>query len=162
MKTAEALTRFLKKCEERELSPNTRRNYYGYLRHFAEEHPDLPTDTLTINLYLKKRKETPAHRGYHFRCLQAFYSYLEEFEGITSPVPKKGDVGRPRKVEKIVSKREELGGTTTLLEEELVRGGSLRLELHIYLHHRSRESVYGHERGRGAQPEDPGRVFWLF
>lgn len=127
MKTAEALTRFLKKAEERGLSPNTRRNYYGYLRHFAEEHPDLPTDTRIIEQFLKKRKETPAHRGYYFRMLQAFYSYLEEYEGITSPVPAKGKVGRPRKADAITSFVVDPAQSTlnpsTLIKNKLVMGG---------------------------------------
>ncbi|GAJ09910.1 unnamed protein product, partial [marine sediment metagenome] len=96
METKEALTRFIKKCEERGLSPETRRTYLSYLRHFADEHPELPTDTPSIEAFLKKRKETPAHRGPVFKKLQAFYSYLEQFEGISSPVPASGPMGRPR------------------------------------------------------------------
>ena len=84
MKTAEALTRFIKKCEERGLAPDTRRTYYGYLRHFADDHPDLPTDNKIIEQFLRKRKETPAHRGSWYKKIQAFYAYLEEFEGVTS------------------------------------------------------------------------------
>jgi len=97
MKTQEALTKFLKSCEERGLSPDTRRTYHGYLRHFVEENPDLPTDPRIIDQFLKVRKETPGHRGAWFKKLQAFYSYLEQFEGIKSPVPPKGPMGRPRK-----------------------------------------------------------------
>lgn len=125
MQTAELLTKFLKECEERSLAPNTRRNYYGYLRHFAEENPELPTDTPTINKFLQKRKETPGHRKHHFKCLQAFYSYLEQTEVIEkSPVPAKGPVGRPRKV-KLVSEpgSTELTGRLALPAEKLVRGG---------------------------------------
>lgn len=97
MNTREALQRFLKKCEESGKSPSTRRNYHGYLRHFADEYPELPLDTRIIEAYLKKRKETPAHRGMHFKCLQALYSYLEKHEGVKSPVPPRGPMGRPPK-----------------------------------------------------------------
>ena len=103
METREALTRFLLKCEERGLSPETRRKYQSYLRHFVDEHPDLPTDTDTINQFLKKRKETPGHRGDVFKQLQAFYSYLEQFEGIKSPVPPRGSIGRPRKAKPVIN-----------------------------------------------------------
>lgn len=126
MKTQEALTRFMKKCEERGLAADTRRTYYGYLRHLAEEHPDLPTDPRIIEAFLKKRKETPAHRGAWFRMLQAFYSYLETFEGIASPVPPKGTgkVGRPRKVKLVTSPAtEQLGEHSTLTKIKLVTGG---------------------------------------
>jgi len=93
----------LLKCEERGLSPETRRKYQSYLRHFVDEHPDLPTDTDTINQFLKKRKETPGHRGDVFKQLQAFYSYLEQFEGIKSPVPPRGSIGRPRKAKPVIN-----------------------------------------------------------
>ena len=103
MKTQEALTKFLKSCEERGLSPDTRRTYHGYLRHFVEEYPDLPTDPRIIDQFLKIRKETPGHRGAWFKKLQAFYSYLEQFEGIKSPVPPKGPMGRPRKAKPVTN-----------------------------------------------------------
>ena len=127
MKTEEALTRFLKKCEELGRSPSTRRHYHGYLRHFADTCPDLPTYTEVIEVYLKHRKETPAHRGMHFKCLQAFYSYLQMYEGIKSPVPSKGPMGRP-------SKRGALGRDSNIAGEKLVRGGSQRINVHIYFH----------------------------
>ncbi len=124
METTEALTRFIKKCEERGLSPETRRTYYGYLRHFAEEHPQLPTDTKIIDQFLKKRKETPAHRGEYFKRLQAFYSYLEQFEGIKSPVPPKGRVGRPPKAKLVtILASDQTGKDATLINPKLVTGG---------------------------------------
>lgn len=124
MKTDEALTRFLKKCEELGKSLSTRRTYHGYLRHFADAAPELPLYTEPIEAYLKYRKETPAHRGYHFKCLQAFYSYLEQYEGIKSPIPPRGPMGRP-------SKRKLPGGDdnrflhpiTTTEGGKVVRGG---------------------------------------
>lgn len=124
MKTEEALTRFLKKCEDLGKSQSTRRQYYGYLRHFAQECEELPLQTLTIEVYLKRRKETPAHRGIHFKCIQAFYSYLEQHEGIKSPVPPKGTMGRPRK-HKLVSTpaTSQLTPVSTLEGEKVVRGG---------------------------------------
>ena len=131
MKTAEALTRFIKKCEERGLSPNTRRTYYGYLRHFAEENPELPTDTKIIEQYLKKRKETPAHRGDVFKCVQTFYSYLEQFEGIKSPVPPRGPMGRPRKAKAVTILA---SAPSALANPKTSVGGVLRINLHIYLH----------------------------
>lgn len=97
MKTEEALTRFLQKCQELGRSEKTRRQYHGYLRHFADTCPDLPTYPEPIEVYLRNRKETPGHRGMHFSCLQAFYSYLQMYEGIKSPVPPKGPLGRPSK-----------------------------------------------------------------
>ncbi|MBA7608641.1 Tyrosine recombinase XerC [subsurface metagenome] len=126
METKEALTRFLKNCEERGLSPETRRMYYGYLRHFAGDHPELPTDTETINLFLKKRKETSGHRGKWFKQLQAFYSYLEG-AGIVekSPVPPRGPMGRPRKV-KVVNNpgTGQIEIATSLFPEKVVPGGT--------------------------------------
>lgn len=116
MKTEEALTRFLQKCEELGKSESTRRHYHGYLRHFAEECPDLPLQTETIEIYLKRRKETPGHRGMHFKCLQAFYSYLQMYEDITSPVPAKGPVGRPSKTGRPITEAVKQG-------DKLVRGG---------------------------------------
>jgi len=124
MKTQEALTRFLKKCEERGLSPETRRTYASHLRHFVDEHPELPTDTKIIEAYLKKRKETPAHRGTVFKKLQAFYSYLEQFEEIKSPVPPRGPMGRPRKVKLVTNPAaEQIGELSTLKNEKVVQGG---------------------------------------
>lgn len=138
METQEALTRFLKKCEERGLAPNTRRKYEGYLRHFVNEYPDLPTDTPSIEAFLKKRKETPGHRGDIFKQLQAFYSYLEEFEGIKSPVPPRAPMGRPRKVKMVINPgTAQLVEGSTLPDEKVVRGGyesTTRIDLHIYLH----------------------------
>jgi integrase len=124
MKTQEALTRFLKKCEERGLAPETRRKYWSYLRHFVDEHPELPTDTKTIEAFLKKRKETPAHRGDVFKCVQTFYSYLEQFEEIKSPVPPRGPMGRPRKVKLVTNPAAvELDDFSTLKNEKVVQGG---------------------------------------
>ncbi|MBA7621555.1 hypothetical protein ES703_28919 [subsurface metagenome] len=132
MNTQELLTSFLKDCEERGLAPETRRTYWSFLRHFVDEHPELPTDTDTINQFLKKRKETPGRRGPVFKKLQAFYSYLVK-AGILekSPVPPKGLMGRPRKV--------KVGATaanpfTALADEKLVQGGSVCIDLHVYLH----------------------------
>jgi len=126
MKTEEALIRFLKKCGERGLASETRRTYYSYLRHFADEHPELPTDTPSIEAFLKKRKETPAHRGPVFKKLQAFYSYLEEFEGITSPVPPRAPMGRPRKVKLVINPGTgQLVENPTMQNEKVVQGGTL-------------------------------------
>lgn len=125
METKEALTRFLLKCEERGLSPETKRTYHGYLRHFAEEYPELPTDTKIIEAFLRKRKETPKKRGPMFKYLQAFYSYLENFEGVKSPVPPKGKVGRPSKklVPNLAST--EASRLQARSKAKLVQGGSL-------------------------------------
>ena len=126
--TEEFLTQFLKKCEELGKTQRTRQNYYGYLRHFAGEHPELPLETFTIEAYLKKRKETPAHRGMHFKCLQAFYSYLEKYHGIKSPVPPRGPMGRPPK-RKLVN----IDPVISLEEEKVVRGGqSVSTSISIY------------------------------
>lgn len=125
MKTQEALTRFLKKCEERGLAPNTRRKYWTFLRHFVDEYPELPTDTPSIEAFLKKRKETPAHRGDVFKCVQTFYSYLEQFEGIKSPVPPRAPMGRPRKVKMVINPgTAQLAEGSTMLDEKVVKGGT--------------------------------------
>ncbi|GAI62714.1 unnamed protein product, partial [marine sediment metagenome] len=120
MKTQELLTGFLKDCEERGLTPNTRRTYWGFLRHFVDEHPELPTDTDTINQFLKKRKETPGRRGPVHKHLQGFYSYLVR-AGILekSPVPAKGPMGRPRKFKPIAAGNPLPG----LAGEKVVQGG---------------------------------------
>lgn len=98
MKTADAARRFLEKCRERGLSEETVKTYFARLRHFATAHPELPLGTNKIEAYLKQRGETPARRGKAFNVLQAFYSYLEQFEDIPSPVPARGQRGRPRRV----------------------------------------------------------------
>ncbi len=124
MKTSEALTRFLKNCEEKGLSLGTRSFYHAYLKHIEGEYPELPTDTNTIEQYLKKRNETPAHRGPCFRSIQALYSYLEQNEGIKSPVPPKGPMGRPRK--KLLIEHPDTfppGGDNTLEMQKVVKGG---------------------------------------
>jgi integrase len=72
-------------------------SYHSYLRHFADEFSELPTDTETIERFLRVRKETPGHRGQVHRNLQAFYSWLASAENIPSPVPASGAMGRPRK-----------------------------------------------------------------
>jgi site-specific recombinase XerD len=120
MKTQELLTQFLKDCEERGLTPNTRRTYWTFLRHFVDEHPELPTDTRIIEAFLKKRKETPGRRGTVFKKLQAFYSYLVK-AGILekSPVPPKGLVGRPRKFKPVAADNPLPG----LAGEKVVQGG---------------------------------------
>ncbi|MBA7624690.1 Tyrosine recombinase XerC [subsurface metagenome] len=130
MDTKEALTRFLKNCEERGLSPDTRRVYHTYLRHFADEYPDLPTDTKIIELFLKKRKETPAHRGPVFQKLQAFYTYLKAAGIIDkSPVPPKGPMGRPPKFKKVVENpgTGQLEIATSLYPEKVGKGGTIVL-----------------------------------
>lgn len=120
MKTQELVTRFLKDCEERGLTPNTRRTYWTFLRHFVDEQPELPTDTRIIEAFLKKRKETPARRGSVHKNVQAFYAYLVR-AGILekSPVPAKGPMGRPRKV-KVGATGNPLPG---LADEKVVQGG---------------------------------------
>ena len=135
MKTDEALTRCLKKWEELGKSTNTRRIYHGYLRHFADACPEVPTYPEVIEVYLKHRKETPAHRGMHFKCLQAFYSYLEMYEGIKSPVPPKGPRGRP-------SKRGQSARSNSIAGGKVVRGGAFRFNVHIYFHNGSHPKVH--------------------
>lgn len=95
MKTQEAIDGFLTRCEVRGLGSETIRKYKGFLRRFAEVHPELPTDQPVIEAYLKKQKETPAHRGTHFKALQALYSDLELQHICDSPVPPRGKIGRP-------------------------------------------------------------------
>jgi len=124
METKEALTRFLLKCEERGLALETRRKYHGYLRHFADEHPIIPETPWTIEQFLKKRGETPSKRGNWFSVLQAFYSYLEEFEGLKSPVPPKGKVGRPPKRKLLPTPdTEQIGEGSTMLTDKISSGG---------------------------------------
>ncbi len=129
MNTQELLTGFLKNCEERGLSPETRRTYNSFLRHFVDENPELPTDTDTINQFLKKRKETPGHRGDVFKKLQAFYSYLVK-AGILqkSPVPPSGPMGRPRKV-KSGSHNPGVNLLPGLSGEKVVQGGGVKSAL---------------------------------
>lgn len=131
MKTADAVDRFLKKCQERGLSPETTRTYYGYLRHFATDHDIIPTDTNTIEQFLKKRKETPAHRGKWFAILQAFYSYLEQFEEIKSPVPPKGKVGRPQKAKPASIPNPHLGSNISSPQNHEITSGGLSLSSSI-------------------------------
>lgn len=102
MKTADTAKRFLDKCHERGLSSETIRKYRSYLGRFYLVYKEVPTDQETIEKYLKSLKETPAHRGVNYKALQAFYSYLEEYEDIKSPVPAKGKIGRPQKFPSLV------------------------------------------------------------
>ena len=118
METLGALVRFLMKCEERGLSPETVRVYRSCLKQFVQDYPELPTDTRTIEIYLKKHRETPGHRGLLFKRLQALYSYLEEFEGIKSPVPPKGRIGRPAKTPGTRSAMTPSALTSSLPEDE--------------------------------------------
>jgi integrase len=97
MSTQEKVQQYLQELQALGKKENTRRQYAGSLRRFAQAFPKLPLKTPIIEDYLKTLKETPAHRGRNYKVLQAFYSYLEKAEGITSPVPSKGAVGRPRK-----------------------------------------------------------------
>ena len=138
MKTQEALTGFLKECEERGLSPSTRRKYWSFLRHFVDEHPELPTDIPSIEAFLKKRKETPAHRGDMFKCLQAFYAYLDRAGVLETPQMFNRPMGRPRKVKMVINPGSgQLLENSTLPDEKVVKGGyfsPIRIDLHIYLH----------------------------
>lgn len=99
MRTQDYLDRFLEKCKERGLSPATREHYNGYLRHFLDEFPLPPYDTISIERFLRRRKEPKGKRGHWYKVIQAFFSYLEEFEGIPRPECFTGKVGRPRKKE---------------------------------------------------------------
>jgi len=95
MRTAEAVSRFLTKCQERGLSEASIRGYYTRLKAFTSACPELPTQTAKIEAYLKLRGESPAKRGNNFNTLQALYSYLEQYEDLQSPIPSRGKVGRP-------------------------------------------------------------------
>lgn len=97
MRTMEAILLYLKNCEERGLSRETLRTGYSFLRQFGAAYPELPIDTRVIEEFLAKRGEIPTHRRVMFKRLRNFYSYLERNNGIKSPVPRKGPVGRPRK-----------------------------------------------------------------
>lgn len=135
MDTNIALTNFFKWMRDQGKSPKTAENYNSRLRHFALEYPELPTDTAIIEQFLKARHETPAHRGMVFKCLQAFYSYLEKVEGIPSPVPSRGPVGRPRKHGRVrASPAATYEFTSAPQPQQLVQGGSVLIKLHIYLH----------------------------
>lgn len=97
METHELVISFIKDCEDRGLSYQTRRTFFSYLKQFAAEFEKLPIDTRVIEAFLEKRGETPSHRGNMFKRLQSFYSYLERNDGIKSPIPPAGPIGRPRK-----------------------------------------------------------------
>jgi integrase len=101
MSTLEKVQQYLQELEALGKSGNTRRQYAGSLRRFAQAFQELPLKTPDIETYLRGLKETPAHRGKHYKVLQAFYSYLAKAEGITSPVPSQGTVGRPRKAARL-------------------------------------------------------------
>lgn len=97
MQTTDALQRFYDHCRSKGLTKSTLRGYETYLRHFAVQYPELPTDTESIERYLIARNEGPGHRADVHRKLQAFYSYLQSVENIPSPVPARGPMGRPKK-----------------------------------------------------------------
>lgn len=122
MKTQDALTGFFKDCQKRGLSQVTITQYHSYLKHFGLEFLELPTTRKPIEDYLRQRGETPAHRGSIFKRLQAFYSYLEREEGINSPVPPKGKVGRPSKRNKRIPTLTN-DNDSYLNDDKLVKGG---------------------------------------
>ena len=154
MKTKDAIDRFLKNCQERGLSSSTVAGYQHYLRHFAAEYQELPVLARPINDYLRKRGETPAHRGEVFKRLQAFYSYLEREDNISSPVPPKGQVGRPRKhfAKGQVPQPQPIEDEAPATVEQKISGGGapgfIRLNLHIYLHQGSDTALPGLKKGR--------------
>lgn len=99
MKTADLIQDFSEDCKARKLSPVTVDRYQSYLRHLADEYPELPTTTAQIEAYLARRGETPGARGEVFARIQIFYAYLDR-AGILSPTPvPRGKMGRP-KIEK--------------------------------------------------------------
>jgi integrase len=96
METETLLKDFLQACTHDGKSPQTVQTYSYRLRHFASENPELPTDTVSIEKFLKARRETPGHRGDCFKVLQNFYNYIARAYGIQSPVPPR-KMGRPLK-----------------------------------------------------------------
>lgn len=124
MDTQDALTRYFKYLKDAGRSPATIRAMDYRLRHLAREYPELPLDNDTIEAFLRKRKETPARRGMVFKCVQGFYSFLEREEGIPSPVPSRGPVGRPRKRSRSSSSpRATAELITTVQPHKSVQGG---------------------------------------
>jgi len=97
MQTSSVLQRFYKACQDKGLTPRSVKNYESYLRHFADDFPELPTDTESIESFLKQRHEGPGRRGQVHKMVQAFYTWLETADGIKSPVPSRGKMGRPPK-----------------------------------------------------------------
>ena len=92
---------------------------------FSQEYPELPLETSAIEKFLRVRKETPAHRGPIFKVLQGFYSDLEKNEGIKSPVPPRGKIGRPSKHYREISTQPELAPAQPLnATVKLVQGGA--------------------------------------
>ncbi len=124
MLTADALARFFAWMKENGRSPETIRTYNSRLHYFAEDYPELPLDTRSIETFLRIRKETPKHRGRLFRVVQAFYSYLREHEGITSPVPSTGKIGRPpKRYREISSQPETVSDNLMPSHRKLAQGG---------------------------------------
>ena len=95
--TGELLTKFWEDCRARGLSPSTITGYNTYLKHFAAENPELPTDPEIIEKWLLARGESFQKRGDALKRLQSFYDYLWRIEAVSaSPIPP-GKIGRPRK-----------------------------------------------------------------
>ena len=95
--TGELLTKFFEDCRTRGLTSSTIKGYNAYLKHFAAENPELPTDPQIIEKWLLPRGESFQKRGNVLKRLQSFYDYLWRIDVVSaSPIPA-GKMGRPSK-----------------------------------------------------------------
>lgn len=124
MNTGDLLQDYLKDAEARGISKSSRQTFWYRLRHFAGAYPELPTSTPIIESFLRARDETPSKRGPIYKCLQAFYSWIEKTHGVKSPVPSKGKVGRPH-LYRLSPKQTTFiaSQSTTPTPDKLVQGG---------------------------------------
>lgn len=75
--TIDLVHTYLVNCERRGLSPATLRWYGFFLRNFARQHKELPLKPEPIEEFIYSHKTGDERRYGAFRCLRAFYNFIE-------------------------------------------------------------------------------------
>lgn len=78
MDTKELIHTYLVNCERRGLSQETIRWYSSYLRAFAVQYPELPTEPEPIEAFIYSYSNGDERRHGAFRTLRAFYNFIEQ------------------------------------------------------------------------------------
>jgi len=75
--TVDLVQSYLLNCQRRGLSPATLRWYGFFLRNFAKTYPELPQSPEPIEEFIYSHKTGDERRYGAFRCLRAFYNFVE-------------------------------------------------------------------------------------
>lgn len=75
--TTDLVHTYLVNCERRGLSPATLRWYGFFLKNFAREYSELPVKPEPIEEFIYSHKTGDERRYGAFRCLRAFYNFVE-------------------------------------------------------------------------------------